>query len=237
MGQAGKPAAKCGIARCRLPFGNNFLVAGTMTPPVLGLVLAGGQSRRFGSDKAFALLDGQAILSRVCDRATLQVDKLFVNRNDCTGLEETYPRLRDGFPGEGPLAGVLAGLEYAAVNEFSRIATFPCDSPFFPLDTVKRLALSLEAAGADYSVARHDKRFQYAFSLWDVTSLTSLRCAFAQGLRSLRDCAEILRETQTDFPSTNETPNGDPFFNINTREDFEQAANWVSPPAARRFIA
>lgn len=103
---------------------------------LLGAILAGGASRRFGSDKAVALLDGKALIDHVIDRLTPQVVALVVIGRD-------HPRTvslpdRPG-PGLGPLGGLAAALAHAAREGFDAVLTSGCDLPGLPRDLAARL--------------------------------------------------------------------------------------------------
>ncbi len=196
----------------------------------LGVVLAGGSSSRFGEDKAAALLGDKTLLQHVCARAAPQVDKLLVNRNCSPFVSGEYEVLPDNWPGEGPLAGILAALEYALSHGFTYVASFPCDAPFLPTDLVKGLRNQLIAAKADYCIARCGVQEHFAFALWDVACSALLKGTFLDGLRSLRDVSNILTKTVADFPVDPKGPVGDLFLNINTPGDLALAARWLASP-------
>src|SRR5690242_11532321 len=121
---------------------------------ILGVILAGGSSKRFGADKSAARLGAKILLEWVIERARPQVEMLLVNANSDIASTSVVERLADDRPGEGPLAGILAALEKAQETNLTHVASFACDTPFFPLDTVKRLSQALYDSRADYSVAR-----------------------------------------------------------------------------------
>ena len=98
---------------------------------VLGAVLAGGESRRFGSDKAAALLDGKPLIAHVIDRLRPQVEGVVVVGREHAG--ETAIADRPA-PGLGPLGGLCAALAYAAAHGFDAVLTSGCDLPELPLD-------------------------------------------------------------------------------------------------------
>ena len=103
---------------------------------VLGAVLAGGASRRFGSDKALATYRGKTLIAHVVDRLRPQVDDLIVVGRDYPGLPSIRDRPSSGL---GPLAGLNAALNYAAVNDFNAVLTSGCDLPHLPTDLRRRL--------------------------------------------------------------------------------------------------
>lgn len=211
------------------------MVARALSRGILGVVLAGGRSSRFGTDKAEAMLQGMSLLDRVCESAGPQVEKLLVNRNDSgrPGKICRFECLPDEFPGEGPLAGVLAGLARARADGYAFLATFPCDAPFFPRNAVSLLHGGLAASGADISVAKHNGVEHYASALWRVSCAPVLSNAFAGGLRSIRGALNLFSTIAVEFPAEGDGPGGDTFFNINKAENIVRAEQWMSSQAVR----
>jgi molybdopterin-guanine dinucleotide biosynthesis protein A len=195
---------------------------------IMGLILAGGASRRFGADKRHALLDGRSLIEWVIERARPQVGDLLVNTNQLNIDRQaaSLECLSDDAPGEGPIAGVLAGLAAAGSRGFTHLASFACDTPFFPTDTVAHLAAALRASTADYAVASCGTIAHRIFALWNVQCRSRLGHAFTKGARSMREVEHWLEPTWADFPDGG-GPNGDPFFNINTPAELETAQQWL----------
>lgn len=196
---------------------------------ILGVILAGGASRRFGADKSAALLGGRPLLAWVVERARPQVETLLLNANDPEtgkGVADVE-RLADDAPGEGPLAGILATLVEAERRGFRQVASFACDTPFFPDDTAARLTGALQSSAADYALARCDGTAHRMFALWPVESRVRLERAFAGGVRSMHEVEHRLRPGWAEF-APESGPDNDPFFNINTRDDLETAERWLS---------
>lgn len=193
------------------------------TRRVLGAVLAGGQSRRFGQgDKALAQLGGRTVLDHVIERARPQVDHLILNVN---GDRARFARFNleivaDETPGEGPLGGILAALGHAEACGFELTATFPCDTPFFPRDLVARLGAALDTQGADFAIAASEGREHRVFALWPRQARAPLARAHAEGMRRLGDAAGRLRACVVDFPPQD---GESPFLNINRVEDLAEA--------------
>src|SRR5215813_11499043 len=125
--------------------------AGPGAPPVVGLLLAGGLSRRMGGgDKCLRPLGGRPILDRIIERVRPQVKHLVLNANGDPGRFAGYglPVVADSVEGfAGPLAGVLAGLDWTAANapDCPWVASVPTDAPFLPADLVARLHAAVEA--------------------------------------------------------------------------------------------
>lgn len=194
----------------------------------LGVILAGGQATRMGGgDKGLLRLGGQTLLARVIDRLAPQVAGLALNANgDPTRFARTgLPVLADSIPGfAGPLAGVLAGLDWAAGKGADAIVTAAADTPFFPGDLVPQLLLSGEGMdnplvlAATPDPARGSIRHP-TFGLWPVALRDDLREALQGGLRKVVIWTEQHGGREALFPVTT----FDPFFNVNTPDDLARA--------------
>lgn len=191
----------------------------------LGLILAGGASRRFGADKRLAMLGGTSLIMRVAERALPQTDLLAINA-PCLPQGLSLPLITDDAAGEGPLAGVLAGLRWSREHGFGGLAVFPCDTPFFPADMVARLRASLPAE-ADFAMARSGPQIQPAFALIRVAALDLLERAYSAGLRSMKGLSAVLRGGFADFSDCRDGPGGECFFNINSPDDLSRAQAYL----------
>jgi molybdopterin-guanine dinucleotide biosynthesis protein A len=191
---------------------------------VLGVILASGASKRFGSNKALAGLFGRPVITHVVERAKPQVDALVLNASgDAAGTGLTV--VPDAVAGEGPLAGWLAGLSWAKANGYPLMATFACDTPRFPADTVARLHSAL-AGGVECAMVRHDGQVHHTFALVRTACFDRLHEAYTAGMRRLRAVGGILTCMLPDFSDCRDGPNGDAFFNINTRDDLAVFEAW-----------
>ncbi|WP_300068639.1 molybdenum cofactor guanylyltransferase MobA [uncultured Ruegeria sp.] len=203
----------------------------------LGLILAGGLATRMGGgDKGLLQLGTKSLLAHVIDRLRPQVDGLALNANGdparFTDLD--FPVIPDSIDGfAGPLAGVLAGLDWAAELGADRIITAAADTPFFPRDLVARLVQASEGqahplvlaatprTGEDMLKSGGRKRINRhpTFGLWPVALRDDLRTVLNNGLRKVvlwtdkHDGREALFEAEP----------FDPFFNVNTPEDLNRA--------------
>jgi len=193
---------------------------------IVGVVLAGGQSRRMGGgDKALRPLGGISLLERVARRLGPQVETVVLNAN---GDPRRFAKFgldvaADSVPGfAGPLAGVLAGLDWTAEHrpECSFIATVATDAPFFPADLVVRLAAEVALADADLACAASGGRAHPVFGLWPLSLREDLRRAvLAEGVRKVDQWTARHKLVTVPF---SEAP-VDPFFNVNRPEDLAAA--------------
>jgi len=191
-------------------------------PTTLGLVLAGGLARRMGGgDKALLRIGGATILERVLERLAPQCRGIILNANGdpvrfaFTGL----PVVADDVPDfAGPLAGVLAGLDWAAAHapDTEWIASVPGDCPFLPRNLVARLHTARRAQDRPLACARSGEWRHPVVGLWPVALRADLRRALVdEHLHKIEIWTGRHGVALADWP---ETP-VDPFFNVNTPED------------------
>jgi molybdopterin-guanine dinucleotide biosynthesis protein A len=194
--------------------------------PTLGLVLAGGLARRMGGgDKPLTRIGGATILDRVLARLKPQCDRIILNANgDPSRFAPTgLPVVADDVPGfAGPLAGILAGLDWAAAHApgMEWVASVPGDCPFLPKDLVARLDAARVAAGRPLACARSGEWRHPVVGLWPTALRGDLRRALVdEGLRKIEVWTARHGVATADWP----TQPVDPFFNVNTPEDAAQA--------------
>jgi molybdopterin-guanine dinucleotide biosynthesis protein A len=194
---------------------------------IIGLLLAGGQSRRMGGgDKALRLLAGQTLIGRVIDRVRPQVAALVVNANGDPARFARFalPVVADSIAGfAGPLAGILAGLDWTASNrpDCGLLVSLATDAPFVPEDLVARLVEGMEREGAELACAASGGQPHPVIGLWPVRLRDELRRAMTlEGIRKVDVWTARYRLATVDFPVTPI----DPFFNANRPEDLDRAA-------------
>jgi molybdenum cofactor guanylyltransferase len=197
-------------------------------PPTLGLVLAGGLARRMGGgDKALIKVGGVAILDRVLERLRGACQPIAINANGDPARFARYgrPVVADSIPDfAGPLAGILAGLDWAAAHAPATewVASVPGDCPFLPRDLVARLHAARAGQGTPLACAQSSEWRHPVVGLWRVDLRDDLRHALAvEGLRKIELWTArhgIALATWPDEPF-------DPFFNVNTPDDAAAAAH------------
>ncbi|MBZ4021209.1 molybdenum cofactor guanylyltransferase [Rhodobacter sp. TJ_12] len=178
---------------------------------IAGLILAGGQGRRMGADKAFVVLAGQPLVAQVAARFAPQVEMLALSAN---GERSRFGDLglpvladADSELGAGPMAGVRMGLRWAEAEGADLLATVAVDTPLVPRNLVVRLA----AAGAP-AYASSAGRGHYTAALWRVADLARHDALFAAGERRMLPYLE--GAAQVAFTGT-----PDPFANLNSPAD------------------
>ncbi len=209
------------------------MMQGKNKPP--GLILAGGLSRRMGSNKALSLLDDRPLLGHIIDRLVPQVATLALNAP--SGWAEAFglPLVPDAIAGHaGPLAGILAGLRNTRMHlpMAKHLLTVPADSPFFPEDLVARLtahAVDDEAI----VIAASSGQVHPVFGLWPVALADDLERWLADDAnRRIRGFLGRHQTIGVAFPPVEgESASIDPFFNINTPEELSQAQTFLKSTA------
>ncbi len=201
------------------------------SPPTLGVILAGGLARRLGGgDKALRLVGGRTVLARLIERMTPQVTRLILNANDDPRRFEAagLPVVADSLPGHpGPLAGVLAALEWAASSEPATgwVVTVPGDAPFLPHDLVTRLHADRSRSEATFACAASNGWTHPVVGLWPVSVREELRRAVAvEGVRKIDAFTGRQPSTAVEWPATPV----DPFLNVNTPQDLAEAERLVT---------
>ncbi|MGB3146668.1 MAG: molybdenum cofactor guanylyltransferase MobA [Paracoccaceae bacterium] len=189
---------------------------------IFGLILAGGEARRFdGADKALLPLAGQPLLAHVIARFSPQVEALALSANDDPSRFSPYglPILADAESTRlGPMAGLLAGFDWAAAQGATHLATASVDTPFLPCEMVARLVLAGE--GHDTPVlCKSGGRAHPTCALWPLNRHDALRKALAAGERRIGVWADGQGALRAEFSGENP----DPFFNINRKEDLLEA--------------
>ena len=195
-------------------------------PSLCGFLLAGGLARRMGGgDKPLVTLVGLPLIAHAIARLAPQCAQLAINANGDPARFAVFglPVVADSVAGfAGPLAGVLAGMDYAAARwpQAQWLLSAPADTPFPPGDLVARLGAAGESFGAAIAVAASGGRTHHAIALWDMSLRAPLRAALTQE-DERKVSAFISRHTHVEV----EWPVApyDPFYNLNRPEEFTQA--------------
>ena len=196
-------------------------------PSLCGVLLAGGLARRMGGgDKPLMALNGRPLLAHAIARLAPQCAHLAINANGDPARFADYglPVVADSVEGyAGPLAGVLAGMDYAAAHwpQAQSLLSAPADTPFPPEDLMMRLKAAMERENASIAVAASGGRTHHAIALWDISLREDLRAALTQeDERKVSAFIARYAHVVVDWP----VAPYDPFFNVNRPEDIPQAA-------------
>ena len=189
-------------------------------PDLPCVILAGGQSSRFGSNKAFAPFRGTRLIDHLITLIEHQsAGPIAINAPTGAGFDEiSQPLIADQLTGNlGPLAGLHAAMSWAKEAGHAAVLTTPVDTPVLPPAFVERLV----ATGAP-AIAKCNNRLQYVHGLWPTALTEQLESAIERGLRSARDWASECKAATCEF---HERAGLDPFFNVNTPDDLRTLEN------------
>lgn len=195
---------------------------------IAGVILAGGLARRMGGgDKALLPLGGEPLLAHIIARLSPQVEEIALNANGEPSRFARFglPVVADTVAGfAGPLAGILAGMRWAAPRGYSHVASAAGDTPFFPEDLVARLRAAAEAEGQPIALAATDEPERGlsehpTFGLWPVRLADDLEEALTTGeIRKVVVWTARHGAARAMFDAARS-----PFFNVNTPEDMLEA--------------
>ena len=192
---------------------------------ILGTILAGGQSKRMGKDKLFLELNNKKLIEYTLDKVKKYLKKIIIitNQDNKFFLENNLITVKDCIEGQlGPLVGILTAMKWAKENlkKCSWIATFPCDTPFFPESIIKSfIEESKKKESLILSASSHGRKHNI-FGLWSLDLYDKLKDDLInKKVRKVQDWTEKNKIKNLEF----EFKDYDPFFNINTKEDLEFA--------------
>ena len=136
---------------------------------ILGVVLAGGKSKRFGEDKSKVKLNGKTLLDHTLDKIKSKFNKILIVSNN--NITKDYITIKDCIVGQlGPLAGVLSAMKWVKKNNYSYkwIITFPCDTPFFSTSIIDKFIEATRSNDSLLYFVKSEKKRHNVFGLWSL---------------------------------------------------------------------
>jgi molybdopterin-guanine dinucleotide biosynthesis protein A len=192
---------------------------------ILGAILAGGQSKRMGKDKLFLEFNNKKLIEHTIDKVKKYLKKVIIvtNKDNEFFSKNNLTTVKDCIEGQlGPLVGILTAMKWAKENlsKCSWIATFPCDTPFFPESIIKSFIEESEKKESLILCASSHGRKHNIFGLWSLDLYEKLKDDLInKKVRKVQDWTEKNKIKNLEF----KFKDYDPFFNINTEEDLEFA--------------
>jgi len=192
---------------------------------ILGAILAGGQSKRMGKDKLFLEFNNKKLIEHTIDKVKKYLKKVIIitNQDNEFFSKNNLTVVKDCIEGQlGPLVGILTAMKWAKENlsKCSWIATFPCDTPFFPESIIKNFIEESEKKESLILCASSHGRKHNIFGLWSLDLYDKLKDDLInKKVRKVQDWTEKNKIKNLEF----KFKDYDPFFNINTEEDLEFA--------------
>lgn len=195
---------------------------------ILAVVLAGGKSQRFGEDKSQVKLKGKMLIDYILSEIIDEFDETLIVTNKPINFIKSNKIFitKDFKEGLGPLGGILSAMKWIKKNKkkYQWISTFPSDTPFF---TKKELKIFYEKIRIDKSklfFAKSQKTRHNIFGLWSIDLINRLESDLIAGERKVEVWANSIGVNTIDI----KYKNIDPFFNINTKEDYEKALRIIN---------
>ena len=188
---------------------------------ILGVVLAGGKSKRFGEDKSTIKLNDKTLIEHTLDKIKSKLNKIIIVSND--KVLKNYITINDCIDGQlGPLVGVLSAMKWIKDNNYSYnwIITFPCDTPFFNISIIDKFVEVSKLNDSLLYFAKSEEKRHNIFGLWSLKLIETLEMDIVKNNhRKVEKWADKIG-VKTINISYKEV---DPFFNINTKDDFKEA--------------
>jgi molybdopterin-guanine dinucleotide biosynthesis protein A len=191
---------------------------------ILAVVLAGGKSKRFGQDKNHIKLGDKTLLEHVLFKISNKFKEILIvsSHNQKIKKLENVIVIQDCFDDFGPLAGVLSAMKWVKENKkpYNWVATFPSDTPFFETSIIEEYKKRTNINDSLLYFIKSNNKRHNIFGLWSIDLLEILENDIINNhFRKVEDWANKIGVKTIDF----EIKKFDPFFNINTKEDFEEA--------------
>ena len=191
---------------------------------ILAVVLAGGKSKRFGEDKNQKILGDKTLLEHVLSKISNKYEEILIVSSHNQKLKKlknvtVIPDCLDDF---GPLAGVLSAMKWVKENkkQYKWVATFPSDTPFFDITIIEEYKKKINISDSSLYFIKSNNKRHNIFGLWSIDLLDVLEDDLKNNnFRKVEDWADKIGVKTIDI----EVNEFDPFFNINTKEDFEKA--------------
>jgi molybdopterin-guanine dinucleotide biosynthesis protein A len=191
---------------------------------IIGIILAGGKSSRFGEDKSNIRLGNKTLLDHTIDKIEKEFNEVLIisnNKNYNFKNKKIYT-IKDCIEGQlGPLVGILTAMKWVKENKknYRWIASFPCDTPFFDTKLISKLKLKTKETSKKLIFLNSDKKRHNIFGLWSMDLIETLEKDIKNSFRKVEIWADKIG-----YESINiNTEKFDKFLNINTKEDFEKA--------------
>jgi len=191
---------------------------------IIGIILAGGKSSRFGEDKSNIRLGNKTLLDHTIDKIEKEFNEVLIisNNKEYNFKNKKIHTVKDCIEGQlGPLVGILTAMKWVNENKknYKWIASFPCDTPFFDNKLISKLKLKTKETSKKLIFLNSDKKRHNIFGLWSMDLIETLEKDIKNSFRKVEIWADKIG-----YESINiNTEKFDRFLNINTKEDLEKA--------------
>ena len=194
---------------------------------ILGVVLAGGKSQRFGQDKSQVKLQNKLLIDYILEEIVDEFKEILIIANEHIKFRQSQniSVIKDFKSGVGPLGGVLTAMKWIRKNNkhYKWISTFPSDTPFFTKKELKYFYKKIEINESKLFFIKSKNKRHNIFGLWSVSLIEKLEADILKGERKVEIWADSIgvKTVNIDYKKP------DPFFNINTKEDLDKAVKEI----------
>ena len=194
---------------------------------ILGVVLAGGKSQRFGQDKSQVKLQNKLLINYILEEIVDEFKEILIIANKQIKFmqSQNISVIKDFKSGVGPLGGVLTAMKWIKKNNkhYQWISTFPSDTPFFTKKELKYFYKKIEINESKLFFIKSKNKRHNIFGLWSVSLIEKLEADIMKGERKVEIWADSIgvKTVNIDYKKP------DPFFNINTKEDLDKAVKEI----------
>ena len=190
---------------------------------ILGTVLAGGKSQRFGEDKSQVKLDGKLLIDYILSEIVDEFKEILVVTNNQITFQKSkkISTIKDFKKGQGPLGGVLSAMKWAKEknSNYKWISTFPVDTPFFKKEILKKFLSEINIKESKLFFIKSNNTRHNIFGIWSIDLMKRLEEDLDKGHKKVETWANSIGVKIINMEFMYE----DPFFNINTKDDLEKA--------------
>ena len=190
---------------------------------ILGTVLAGGKSQRFGEDKSQVKLDGKLLIDYILNEIISEFKEILIVSNNQINFKhsDTISMISDLKKDQGPLGGVLSAMKWVKESnkDYKWISTFPVDTPFFKKKILQNFLSEINLEEGKLFFIKSNNTRHNIFGVWSIDLMDKLEEDLNNGERKVELWANSVGVKVIDMEFLNE----DPFFNINSKEDLEKA--------------
>ena len=190
---------------------------------ILGTVLAGGKSQRFGEDKSQVKLDGKLLIDFILSEIVDEFKEILIVTNNQIAFQKSkkISTIKDFKKGQGPLGGVLSAMKWAKENNsnYKWISTFPVDTPFFKKKILKKFLSEINIEEGKLFFIKSNNTRHNIFGMWSIDLMKKLEEDLNKGHKKVETWANSIGVKIINMEFMYE----DPFFNINTKDDLEIA--------------
>ena len=190
---------------------------------ILGTVLAGGKSQRFGEDKSQVKLDGKLLIDHILNEIINEFREILIVSNNQINFKHSdkISMIRDLKKNQGPLGGVLSAMKWVKEKnkDYKWISTFPVDTPFFKKEILQNFLHEIDLDESKLFFIKSNNTRHNIFGIWSIDLIEKLEEGLNNGERKVELWANSVGVKVINMEFLKE----DPFFNINTKEDLEKA--------------